>query len=163
MDKIERIRRLKQARQDATDANKKEVVMERRQKRLEQNEIIKIDEEGPKKSDKLDKTIEQIEAKQSAQKQAFENYSQVAAQTYNKEIAGIEVDKQKYQQEKNKTATVVDDHRPTDEAKKLLSIQMRENDNRKRKRKNKDDTDSYINQKNRDFNSKLNRQYGKLE
>lgn len=166
MDKLERIRRLKEARKEASEANKKEVVMERRQQRLQEKEIIKLDnEEGSKKSDKLDKTIKQLEAKQATKKQGFQNYSQVAAQTYSKEIAAVNIDKHKYDQVKMKGSsnTLVDNHQPSEEAKKVLVEQMKENDGRKRKRKTQGSSDSYINQKNRDFNRKLDRQYGKLD
>lgn len=172
--KLDRIRQLKEARTAAFKDNTKEIATEKRIKRLQQvknrnDQVIKPTDYNDTSDDKTkllnysieqtDKWNEKLEKKRKGK--GFENYNQVAAQTYNKEIMELPVDKKSYLQQKQ--SEVLDlNHTPSKEASDQLNKSLKENDARKMKkrRKNNESTDAYINQRNRDFNQKLERQYG---
>ncbi|EGV65291.1 hypothetical protein PSN45_002561 [Yamadazyma tenuis] len=190
MDKLERIKKLKEARKSASQENDKEVGIEKRIKRLQEvksrsDKVLVPDHPSEKpnnpedKSKVLNYTIEDTdkwnqkqEAKRLKKGKGFENLNQVAAMTYKKEIAELAIDKEAYkkhqQQFKHKSGdreSIHNDlglnHKPSLEASKALVESIQESDARKmKKRRKKDDgtTDAFINQKNRDFNRKLDRQ-----
>mmetsp|Transcript_3118 Transcript_3118/g.3495 ORF Transcript_3118/g.3495 Transcript_3118/m.3495 type:complete len:232 (+) Transcript_3118:35-730(+) len=109
-------------------------------------------------------------------KSGFQNFSKMAEQAYNKELLNLKVDKEAYDQQKNaaeKNKSSSDQlqmpkilpfsSKPSAADTNRLVRNIEEANNRRMKRRrNKDDEDdvnSYINDKNKQFNLKLNRQY----
>lgn len=109
-------------------------------------------------------------------KSGFQNFSKMAEQAYNKELLNLKVDKEAYDQqrnaaEKNKSNSdqlqmpkilPLSSKPSAADTNRLVRNIEEANNRRMKRRRNKDDEDdvnSYINDKNRQFNLKLNRQY----
>jgi pre-mRNA-splicing factor SYF2 len=204
-DRLEKLKQLQKRKAEGSRQNRQELFKEHRQqsigKQLEQ--LRKRQEKAQEELDSLeskeqgedshrkkvwDYTIEDNEkwdAKQEMRKSnkknaGFKNYSQMAEQSYKKEIGMLEVDKEKYKGHKDKEQ---DNHRPSREAIDTLVDQLTTSDSRRMKRKKRDDVDSYseylfvllirlrqfkiltasVNDKNKQFNEKLNRHYDKYK
>lgn len=123
----------------------------------------------------LEYSLEEWESWDTKQKnKAFENYSQLAEQSYKKEVALLDVDKADYEKKKqqlmNKYGVGADglrnvvevDQITSKEAKEKLVQAIEEGDERRFKRRKKESSGGHINQKNKDFNDKLDREYGRL-
>lgn len=108
-------------------------------------------------------------------KSGFQNFNKMAEQAYNKELLNLKVDKETYEQQKNaaersksgdklqmsKILPLSSKSSAADTNRLVRNIEEA-NNRRMKRRRNKDDEDdvnSYINDKNKQFNLKLNRQY----
>lgn len=106
----------------------------------------------------------------------FQNFSGMAQQSYNKELQNLEVDKDEYERQKKallqkhgvedprELKKVIDlSNKPKSADKNRLVRNIEDANNRRMKRRRnkdeEDDVNSYINDKNKQFNLKLNRQY----
>jgi pre-mRNA-splicing factor SYF2 len=164
-ERLQKLKQLQKKKAEGTKQNRQELFKEHRQqsigKQLEQ--LRKRQEKAQEELDRLeskeqgedshrkkvwDYTIEDNEkwdAKQELRKSnkknaGFKNYSQMAEQSYNKEIGMLEVDKEKYKEHKDKE---LDSHRPSKEAIDTLVDQLTSGDSRRMKRKKRDEVDSY--------------------
>ncbi|CDR44605.1 CYFA0S15e00496g1_1 [Cyberlindnera fabianii] len=208
---VERLAKLKQLQKRKTEAaklNRQELFREhklqsigdsklrnlesKQERALEELEKIETEEKGESWERKKvwDYSIEDNEkweekqALKNANKSnaGFSNYTQLAEQSYKKEISQIEVDKEAYKKEKEKLNKKKENddnddnndnndddddnndfsHKPSKNAvNKLLSTMKGGDARRMQRRKNYDDTDNYINTKNKQFNEKLDRHYDK--
>ena len=145
---LERLERLKEERREAQKANKQEALRDAKKGLAGKNE-------SDEPTSHLDYTIEETEKwdlKQSQRKgrrDGTANMDDLAELTYYKDIQGLKIDKEGYEKQKGGTP---------DAKTELVNI-LAANNERKTKRKRKDaDVDSFINEKNRQFNMKLNRQ-----
>ncbi|ABN67579.2 predicted protein [Scheffersomyces stipitis CBS 6054] len=157
----------------------KKLAAKKQPKDLEEDDENEALHEGPQK-DKLDYTLlewEEWDKKMSNSKfgrKGYSNMNELAKWSYEKEMEALEVDKVEYNKQKQKlelqnSANAVERDiamlkvKPSQEAVASLVQNLQESNERKQKRRrNKQDEEavsSYINEKNRDFNMKLNREY----
>ncbi|KAK6463364.1 SYF2 splicing factor-domain-containing protein [Scheffersomyces coipomensis] len=112
----------------------------------------------------------QKQLKKNQRKHGYQNMNTLAESSYNKEIKELVVDKDSYNSSKvdnddksNKKSVQLVNHKPSKEAvNQLVSNITQSTDRKSSKRNNKqdDDTSGYINDKNKQFNKKIDRQYG---
>lgn len=150
---------------------------------LEQEKLDSLDRgEDFERKRNWDWTIEDCEKwekktkqKGKNQKSGFQNFNKMAEQAYNKEILNLKVDREAYDQQKKVIDKFNGDSHP--QMSKILPVYNKPNaadtnilvrnieeanNRRMKRRRNKqeeDDVNSYINDKNKQFNLKLNRQY----
>ncbi|RLV92884.1 Pre-mRNA-splicing factor SYF2 [Spathaspora sp. JA1] len=152
----------------ASVAAKKEE--ERKLKEAEGDFREKIEDPVDQRTKNLNYTLEECEKWEKKQKKRNEdgtkNMDALAASTYKKEIKGLKIDKEEYKKQKEENSTgkkIVDaiNFVPSEESKKGLANRLKESNERKMKkrRRNEEDEGGFINEKNRQFNMKLNRQY----
>ncbi|KAK6454324.1 Pre-mRNA-splicing factor SYF2 [Scheffersomyces xylosifermentans] len=106
------------------------------------------------------------------QKRGYSNLNKLAELSYKKEIGNLEVDKESYEKDKKKqqqravqegaNIPVFDTKHSASAVASLVNNIQESNVRRMKRRRNKDDDEvsGYINDKNRQFNKKLNREYG---
>ncbi|CAK9442324.1 uncharacterized protein LODBEIA_P60670 [Lodderomyces beijingensis] len=188
---LERFERLKAKRRETIKLNKIDVASElRRQKHsgTQADPGSNSDQHHPP-DDKhglsdaqraMEYTIEECEKWAQRQKRAKAgplDFNKLAEASYYKEIANIKIDKAAYQLQKdgNEAETSGENgsngesadnyNKPTREAKRGLSLAVKESRDRKynKKRRGRQDelqqVDAFINERNKQFNLKLNRQY----
>lgn len=131
----------------------------------------------------LEYTIEETEKWQAKQKKKNNNHRDgtqnldiLAETTYIKEISDIKIDKEEYNRQKkslmekynvddeSQLKSIVDvENKPSPQTMSEMVTKLAESNERKMKRKrnkgDEKDVDSFINEKNKQFNMKLNRQY----
>lgn len=224
-DRISKLTNLRKQKNELQLLNRKEIINDYENKKINLNHLNNLKLRQERLEDKIDDlksksknelynrekswnwSIEQIEKWDNdhksdevndKKKEGFQNYDQLAEQTYKKELASnitdLSSNKEKYLKQKklftdfmlkngvnenniNETSaeytqlldTFIVSYNETDKTKlKELIKQMKSNDERKSKiRNSRNDTNSddssigYINEKNRQFNEKLNRHYDK--
>lgn len=150
---------------------------------LDQEKLDSIEKgEDFERKQNWDWTIEDCEKwekktkqKGRSQKSGFQNFNKMAEQAYNKELLNLKVDKETYDQQKNainknksgsqlqmSNILPVSTKPSAADTNRLVRNIEEANNRRMKRRRNKDDEDdvnSYINDKNKQFNLKLNRQY----
>ncbi|KAK6203560.1 SYF2 splicing factor-domain-containing protein [Scheffersomyces amazonensis] len=188
-DRLSKLQQLKNKKQELLAQSKKDLVEDFRNKKrvsVQQSETPKDptdykpkDEPTDNRKRILEYTIEESQQWDKKQKQlkknqrqhGYANMNTLAESTYNKEIQTLQVDKEDYKIQKEvKTISNTDpirqlQHKPSKHAVETLVNHIEEeNDRRQSKRRNKrdDGASSYINDKNKEFNKKLDRQYGQL-
>lgn len=157
-----RIETLKQKTAEARKLNEKDVntEMKRQKARTHPNEEA-ITRESPHKS-LLDYSLrewEEYDTKSTAG--GYKNFDDLAYATYKKGISTIEPDKEQYLRNKDSSDLflVVDD---ASNVSKVVNS-LRDASERKLKRKRTgDDASAYITEKNKQFNMKLEREYGRV-
>lgn len=224
-DRISKLTNLRKQKNELQLLNRKEIINDYENKKINLNHLNNLKLRQERLEDKIDDlksksknelynrekswnwSIEQIEKWDNdhksdevndKKKEGFQNYDQLAEQTYKKELASnitdLSSNKEKYLKQKklftdfmlkngvnenniNETSaeytqlldTFIVSYNETDKTKlKELIKQMKSNDERKSKiRNSRNDANSddssigYINEKNRQFNEKLNRHYDK--
>lgn len=177
--RAERLQKLKQKKAQSTILNRQDLYKDYKDQKLrtiDRENIDKRKQEAEKKYEELTseesgvdverkrnlewsiKEWDEWDKKQKSKaKPGYNNFNQLAHQTYEKEIANLNIDKLKYKVQKNGESRV------TEEASKnRLVAAIKLSDERKLKGRRSQDNDGgagYINDKNRQFNLKLNRQY----
>lgn len=206
-DRLSRLQKLKQKKVDSERLNKQELFQDYKDQKQRSIDIQKMEKEKEKAIFENDKLLatergedferknnlkwsikewEGWEKKQKAvkSKQAkvgYNNFDQLAEQSYEKEILNLDISKDDYKEQKQalmkkydmseddylkpNNISNFDFHDKTRESSKnSLSKSIKDANERrmKRRRDNDEESDvsSYINDKNRQFNQKLNRQYG---
>lgn len=190
MDSRRRLEQLKLKRKEALKANESHIKEERSNQRqrsigLKRHSDDQSDDQSQEtapiteKDRILNYTVEQTDKwhdQQKTKKKTSENFSELAALTYDKEVDNLNIDKVKYNQEKQKvidkyqvldpgklnTTLELIQNSPDKAASKELANSIRQLDqeryHRKRTRHDEDGA-NYINDKNKQFNKKLDRQY----
>lgn len=178
-ERLAKLNQLKKLRKEAQSQNRLSLYKETKRQRLQSKKAKDEDQEEdhgkPEKDDitqrerNLKYSIEECEAWDSKVKSkkssGYHNYTELAHKSYNKEIQEIDVDKEEYGRQKlrGESTDKFVSHRPNEADVEALA-QGLENSNARRMRmrrvkKNENDVGSYINEKNKQFNLKLNRQY----
>ncbi|KAH3669531.1 hypothetical protein WICMUC_004953 [Wickerhamomyces mucosus] len=188
-----KLKQLQRRKTDSAKLNRQELFKEQKNKQNENkvrksvDDELQLKEEYTEESQRLknwDYTLEENEkweAKQELKNSnidnaGFRNYSQLAEQSYRREIEELNIDKEAYLKGKLKRLKQkdaldrdqddeIDDYnnKPSKAAIDQLIANLKGSDGRKMKRrKNYEDTSSYINDKNKQFNEKLNRHYDKF-
>lgn len=192
--RLERLQKLKQKKAESSRLNKLDLYQDYKDQKLrtvDRGTIDKKKQEAERKYEELtaEEAGEDVDRKRNLQwtikewdewdkkqktkaKPGYNNFNQLAQQTYEKEIANLEVDKLKYKIQKDQLAkkhngelslTAIDFTAKTDETSKnqlVASIKLSDERKQTRRRRQGDaGAASYINDKNREFNLKLNRHY----
>lgn len=195
-ERLAKLQELKKKKQESERQNKQELFKDYKQQKLKSIEFKQIEKKknnaeleheklnSLEKGEDFDRkqnwdwSIEDCEkwekknkAKAKMQTRGFQNFNQMAEQSYNKELRNLNVDKEAYDQQKKESTTKKNNEKsilPTinNPSKADVNTLVRNieeaNSRRMKRRRNKDDEDdvsSYINDKNKQFNLKLNRQY----
>lgn len=164
----ERLAQLKKKRLQATKENRQEVYKERRKKQVK---VVTNDDDDTTSDDKYDErarnwdyTIEEDARwvdRATPKSLGAQNMNKLAELTYNRETAELSVDKESYEQSKANSATEDSSAHYVDPEKARMLAEKVAADTKRRhaKRKNhREDAGSYINEKNRQFNMKLQRE-----
>lgn len=194
MDSRKRLEQLKLKRKEALKANENHIKEERSNQRQRsigikkqsddqsKDQLVDQSEESSPITEKdriLNYTVEQTDKwhdQQKTKKKTSENFNELAALTYDKEVENITIDKVKYNQEKQKmvnkyqgpdlqkldtTLNLLQNSTDKESSKQLAnSIKQLDQERYQRKRTRRDeDGANYINDKNKQFNKKLDRQY----
>ncbi|KAI5959864.1 uncharacterized protein KGF55_005096 [Candida pseudojiufengensis] len=175
---LSRFETLKSKRQETVRLNKLEVSQDIRLQKLNslqsRGKSIDADQSTRNDLDEKDRlmeyTIEECEKWQEKQQRKANNgiqdQNKLAESSYYKEISAIKIDKEAYRLSKeNEIKGISPNDSPINDAKDEVSKLMKESKDRKfnKKKRGRDEADenvgNYINEKNRQFNMKLNRQY----
>lgn len=194
--RLAKLQELKKKKQESERQNKQELFKDYKQQKLKSIEFKQIEKKknnaeleheklnSLEKGEDFDRkqnwdwSIEDCEkwekknkTKAKMQTRGFQNFNQMAEQSYNKELRNLSVDKEAYDQQKKESTTKKNNEKsilPTNnnpskaDVNTLVRNIEEANSRRMKRRRNKDDEDdvsSYINDKNKQFNLKLNRQY----
>lgn len=200
--RLSRLKRLKAKKAESERNNRKDLFDDYKKQKLQsinRKKIEKLKENAEEEVNKLDheergedyerqrnldwsiKDWEEWEKKTGKQRPrqvGFDNWSQLAASSYEKEISKLQVDKDDYNEKKQVLMRKYNITEPKDvrniidlksevkssDIDKLVQNINETNDRRMKRRRDHDsehDVSSYINEKNKQFNMKLNRQYDK--
>lgn len=97
---------------------------------------------------------------QNASISKYQNFNKLAELSYKKDLSALQVDQEAYKQSKNLHDDLIGSHVPkSDDVLALVANIETANTRRTASRSNDESTGNYINEKNRQFNMKLNRQY----
>lgn len=182
--KLERLKKLRGLKKDAEKRNKATLVQEYRHQKIKSLSSKKKPDHADveasashadadpvsERERNLNYSIDDCEKWDSKRtshpnhKGGYLNMNKLADLSYKKEITELEVDSQEYDRQKALLHNQDFAHRPTPEAIDSLVTGLESSNERrmKRKRTQKEENgvDSFINEKNKQFNLKLNRQYG---
>ncbi|CAH6719258.1 pre-mRNA-splicing factor Syf2p [[Candida] jaroonii] len=164
--KIERLKRLKALKSKVKKSNVENLRDEALGRKLKSEELrqklredLQPEEKVERKSKLLSYSIEETNqwiSKQKDKQSGFDNFDDLALKTYNKEISELNIDKDLHDTKK-KDNQLINQQKPTEEQiDNMKSIMKLNQDKRKRKL---GDSGVYINQDNRKFNEKLDKQY----
>lgn len=164
--KIERLKRLKALKSKVKKSNVENLRDEALGRKLKSEELrqklredLQPEEKVERKSKLLSYSIEETNqwiSKQKDKQSGFDNFDDLALKTYNKEISELNIDKDLHDTKK-KDNQLINQQKPTEEQIDNMKLIMKLNQD-KRKRK-LGDSGVYINQDNRKFNEKLDKQY----
>lgn len=182
-DRLARLNQLKKLKKDAQSQNRQSLYQDNKRQRLQSRKAK--EEEGEDKHEKHEKqdkddaiterernlkySIEECEkwdSKVKAKKSSgYHNYTELAHKSYNKEIEEMDVDKEEYERQKvrGESGDKFVSHKPKGSDVDALARGIEDSNARRmrmrRVKKDENDVGSYINEKNKQFNLKLNRQY----
>ncbi|ODV79479.1 uncharacterized protein CANTADRAFT_259855 [Suhomyces tanzawaensis NRRL Y-17324] len=168
--RLARLKALKEKRNQSTKLNKQALYQDSKKPKVVAKSSDPVDEvEKTERQKNLEYTLEDCErweAKKLAQRAKlggeYQNFNHLAQQTYNKAIKDLEVDKHDYHtRKKNTTEDIIPSNKPDAVVVQKLADSINETnaERMKKKRRHEEDASSYINEKNRQFNMKLNRDY----
>lgn len=187
-ERIQKLQQLKRRKAEGVKLNREELFKEhrhqaigeaklrqlgkRQENALEELEKLESEERGEDHERKKawdytledhEKWDEKVEMRRNNKKNSgFQNYTQMAEQSYKKEVALMPVDKDSYKKQKEKNGDVDFANKPTKAAVDALVESLTTGDKRRmRKKRDNDETEGYINDKNKQFNEKLSRHYDK--
>lgn len=168
----ERLAALRKKKQVAQALNYKDLLEDQKRQKIRSAEYKQKlkesnDEDVPDEEalDKLEWSVEQWEAWEVKQRKknikgGYRNLSDLAHSTYQKEISKYKVDKEKYKRQRDQEFLF--SNRPAGEDIEGVAQALKEASERRQKRRKGDElTGAYITEKNRQFNMKLDREYGK--
>lgn len=134
---------------------------------VEHDEIDKPSDEISKRLKEMNYSIEEIERwdlKMALKQKGFQNFEQLAENAFYKTSSKTEVDQELYEKAESNEEMDYESQIPKSRVTEVVSdykdLKSRKMRNLERKRKSKA-TSSYINDKNRQFNEKLDRHYDK--
>lgn len=161
--KLERLQRLKALKNKVKKSNDDTLRNDALGRKLKSEELrqklredLEPEEKVEKKSKLLSYSIEETDKWVSSQeKKHSDNLDDIALKTYNKEISELKIDKDLH--DTKKKDDIINQLKPTEEQLESMKQLMKLNED-KRKRK-VGDSGVYINQDNRKFNEKLDKQY----
>jgi pre-mRNA-splicing factor SYF2 len=97
---------------------------------------------------------------QNASFSTYQNFNKLAELSYKKDLSAIQVDQEEYETSRNLHGDLIGSHVPkSGDVQALVANIESANTRRTTSRSTHESTGSYVNEKNRQFNMKLNRQY----
>lgn len=169
----ERLALLREKKRQSQILNQKEILSEQKRQKIRsvefknrEQEVNNEEEKPDEPENSLDWSVAEWDAWDLKQRRknkegGYKNLSDLAHNTYKKEISRAKIDKEKYKSQANSGSSSLFENRPEKEDIEGVSLALKDASERRQKRRRTEDAGDYVTEKNRQFNMKLDRQYGK--
>ncbi|EMG47648.1 SYF2 Pre-mRNA-splicing factor SYF2 [Candida maltosa Xu316] len=156
---LARLELLREKRKEAQKLNRQELFQDAKNQRLASLQERRK-QEAKEKFEKDEYEKDEIEPKHNKPKRRINgsaNVDALAESSYYKVLDHLNIDKEEYKKQKE-TSIYQPDSKTKSEVVTILS-EVKDRRMKRRRNDNDEDVDSFINEKNKQFNMKLNRQY----